>query len=758
MTDFIVKNGIAGTTGSFSGAVTAAGATLSSAVNFGSTVASSLNDVSRHVNLWGGVYGFNVTGSDLNVVSGGVVSFVTGAGGSIAKLIIDNSGNIYSAGSGTFTGSITASSYNGLTSGNVTTALGFTPANGSNYLALAGGTLTGQVNTNSQIVSTVAGSPGAFRIIAGSYGIMDYSDGTSYYKLITAAGSQTGSYNGLRPFVINLATGAVNMLNGVGVAGGLTTDTLSATSTVSGAGFSNYLASPPAIGSSSQSSGAFTSLSASGAVRAPQGVPGGDAATVGYAFGQDGDTGLFSPIVGGGAGNGIASLFTNNVETLRASAGNVNIPNNFSVAGTVSGTGFSSYLASPPAIGSTTPSTGAFTTLSASGAITGNNVGVGVAGNGYTTLYAGGASNTGYIGFHNAAGTRQGYIGFAAAGTALAMQSEGTATGYAMNGSMTVGGVLTVNSGYTYLNGAAGQNRFNIYQTSSVNRWFAGVNGDPESGGNTGTSFAIGRYTDTGVYIDEPLIINRATGMVSMSDGATVNNGLAVGGTLTAPTVNIDGGSIDNTAIGATTPSTGAFTSLSATGISYLNGGSFITSVNAGTRNPGYQLWTDSAFGLEFRSDGTYGTTLYTRTSDGTLQFGSYPGSSTLQSAFTKWGQWDSGGLTITGTMNASRVQETRTAMSAANLDLNTGAVFTKTISGATTLTVSNVPATGTVGSFILELTNGGSATITWWSGIKWASGAGAPALTAAGIDILGFYTFDGGATWRGLVLGKAMA
>jgi hypothetical protein len=108
--------------------------------------------------------------------------------------------------------------------------------------------------------------------------------------------------------------------------------------------------------------------------------------------------------------------------------------------------------------------------------------------------------------------------------------------------------------------------------------------------------------------------------------------------------------------------------------------------------------------------------------------------------------------------MNASRVQETRTAMSAANLDLDTGAVFTKTISGATTLTVSNVPATGTVGSFILELTNGGSATITWWSGIKWASGAGAPALTAAGIDILGFYTFDGGATWRGLVLGKAMA
>jgi len=40
--------------------------------------------------------------------------------------------------------------------------------------------------------------------------------------------------------------------------------TLSASSTVSGAGFSNYLASPPAIGGTSASSGAFTTLSASG--------------------------------------------------------------------------------------------------------------------------------------------------------------------------------------------------------------------------------------------------------------------------------------------------------------------------------------------------------------------------------------------------------------------------------------------------------------------------------------------------------------
>jgi hypothetical protein len=53
--------------------------------------------------------------------------------------------------------------------------------------------------------------------------------------------------------------------------------TLSASSTVSGTGFSNYLASPPAIGSSAANTGAFTTLSASGAASFNGGVTLGDA-------------------------------------------------------------------------------------------------------------------------------------------------------------------------------------------------------------------------------------------------------------------------------------------------------------------------------------------------------------------------------------------------------------------------------------------------------------------------------------------------
>lgn len=103
---------------------------------------------------------------------------------------------------------------------------------------------------------------------------------------------------------------------------------------------------------------------------------------------------------------------------------------------------------------------------------------------------------------------------------------------------------------------------------------------------------------------------------------------------------------------------------------------------------------------------------------------------------------------TITG------LRETRVAVAASAIDLATGNYFSKTISTTTTFTVSNTPTTGTAASFILDLTNGGAATVNWWAGMKWAGGT-APTLTTSGRDVLGFFTHDGGTTWTGLVLGK---
>jgi len=108
-------------------------------------------------------------------------------------------------------------------------------------------------------------------------------------------------------------------------------------------------------------------------------------------------------------------------------------------------------------------------------------------------------------------------------------------------------------------------------------------------------------------------------------------------------------------------------------------------------------------------------------------------------------------------TQFAKATQETKTAIGASDIDLSTGNYFSKTISGSTTFTVSNTAASGLVSAFVLDLTNGGSATVTWWSGVKW-NAATPPTLTASGRDVLGFFTYDGGTTWNGFVLGQGMA
>lgn len=119
--------------------------------------------------------------------------------------------------------------------------------------------------------------------------------------------------------------------------------------------------------------------------------------------------------------------------------------------------------------------------------------------------------------------------------------------------------------------------------------------------------------------------------------------------------------------------------------------------------------------------------------------------------------------ITITGNLSVSNVITARTTQEfsvalggATTINAVDGAVFTRTITAPTTFTVTNVGASSRLTSFILELTNGGAFSITWWAGMKWAGGV-APLLTTSGRDILGFYTVDGGVTWNGLLLGKDM-
>jgi len=87
----------------------------------------------------------------------------------------------------------------------------------------------------------------------------------------------------------------------------------------------------------------------------------------------------------------------------------------------------------------------------------------------------------------------------------------------------------------------------------------------------------------------------------------------------------------------------------------------------------------------------------------------------------------------------------------ATTIDLENGNVHTATIGGNLTLTFSNPIASGDATSFVLELTNGGAHTLTFPAAVDWEGGT-APTLTAAGVDILVFYTRNGGTTWHGIV------
>ncbi len=89
-------------------------------------------------------------------------------------------------------------------------------------------------------------------------------------------------------------------------------------------------------------------------------------------------------------------------------------------------------------------------------------------------------------------------------------------------------------------------------------------------------------------------------------------------------------------------------------------------------------------------------------------------------------------------------------------LDLSTATVFTGTNNVAPTFTFTNaIAAKGN--SFTLILTNGGAHAVTWPASVKWAGGS-APALTAAGVDVLTFSSPDGGTTWYGFLGGLAFA
>lgn len=144
---------------------------------------------------------------------------------------------------------------------------------------------------------------------------------------------------------------------------------------------------------------------------------------------------------------------------------------------------------------------------------------------------------------------------------------------------------VTVNAAGSgiFVNDPAGASHANYYlQNTASNTW--GI----RSVSTSSNTFQINRYV-SGTYTDTPISISNSTGIVTMPDGAYIT-----------------GGSHNNAPIGNVTPSTGAFTTLSASStVSGSGFNNYITSAN--TIGLIDSMTNAKAYGALGNSNGTHG-------------------------------------------------------------------------------------------------------------------------------------------------------
>jgi hypothetical protein len=106
-----------------------------------------------------------------------------------------------------------------------------------------------------------------------------------------------------------------------------------------------------------------------------------------------------------------------------------------------------------------------------------------------------------------------------------------------------------------------------------------------------------------------------------------------------------------------------------------------------------------------------------------------------------------------------SAVKEDYDALSGTTptIDVDAGGGFSLTTSGNTTFTFSSFTS-GVSCGFVLELTAGGTHTITWPVSVDWAGGTAPDAPASGETDIYVFWSRDGGTTWYGVLSVDAAA
>lgn len=339
------------------------------------------------------------------------LAYASGSGTVSSVSVVSANGLAGTVATATTTPAITLStSVTGVLKGNGTGISA--AAAGTDYLAPPSGTAILKANSGGALANatagtdyqapitlTTTGTSGAATFISNTLNIPQYSGGggspggSTTQVQYNSAGSFAGSANMTFDGTTLTAAGLAGPHNGtVGATtpntGAFTT--LSASSTVSGTGFSTYLASPPAIGGTAPAAGTFTTAKAIAASTQDavqlQGRAGGTGSfvasitpttlTASRTFTLPDASGTLL-LDGGALGTPSSGTVTNltgtasiNINgTVGATTANTGAFTTLSASSTVSGTGFSTYLASPPAIGGTAAAAGTFTTGSFSSTV-----------------------------------------------------------------------------------------------------------------------------------------------------------------------------------------------------------------------------------------------------------------------------------------------------------------------------------------------------------------------------------------------------
>jgi hypothetical protein len=471
----------------------AGSAALANGATFGSQVAASVTDLSKHLALYGTSYGLSITGGRLNLVAPGVSAIVANVNGADVVTVIPTGAGV----TGTLGVSGLATLAAGLTVSSGTTSLGYT--------ALSSGLLMSAANANIEI-GAVASANTPFIDFHSSGNSTDY-DG----RIICSGGTTTGT--GTLSF--NCATGAFTgamSCSGAMTIGGLATFS-------NGFAFAyNSSAIPPAldggrIGWNYTSGSAEVDFWNTYSTSLP-----------GYSFAWWQRT---------NAGGAVRLLDLGSGGALRAYGGIVNTP-----------------------IGATTPNTGAFTTLSTSSTTTLGGPATITSGGLYITgastgfeIGAPGVLNYPYIDFHSSAVANDSDARIAASGggtgfatgvltltaATVALQGAVTTSSTVTAGDTVVIGSNTANFGtHLAMNGAAATQRSLRIQTAGVNRWSLFADSGAEGGGNTGSDLWLRCYDNAGGAIATPLSVTRATGLITLSNSLTVVGATSLNGTLSA--------------------------------------------------------------------------------------------------------------------------------------------------------------------------------------------------------------------------------